>query len=36
MLYTRVGAFKQHAGKKTHQTFVTTEVKSGAVLEIFL
>ena len=29
-----IGALKQHAGKKIHQTYVTTEVKSGAVLEI--
>ena len=30
-----IGALKQHAGKKTHQTLVTTEVKSGSVLENF-
>ena len=33
VVHIGIGALKQHAGKKTHQTLVTTEVKSGAFLE---
>ena len=33
VVHVGIGALKQHAGQKTHQTLVKTEVKSGAVLE---
>ena len=36
VVHMGIGALKQHAGKKTRQTLVTTEVKSGAVYENFL
>ena len=35
VVHMEIGALKQHAGKKTHQTLVTIEVKSGAVFEKF-
>ena len=33
VVHMGIGALKQHAGKQTHHTLITTEVKSGAVLE---
>ena len=36
VVHMGISTLKQHAGKKTHQALVTTEVKSGAVCETFL